>query len=81
MDNKSEEIGAQLREEIVWEIKQLFSDKENLGVNIRMIKELTLVLKELERIFEKSDEEVLNRRFEQQEEFYRKIKEKTIIKS
>ena len=54
-------------DEMILEIENLFSDRENLSINIKMIKELTNVLKELEKLHddqidEKSDAEQRNKK-------------------
>lgn len=70
----------EIRNGIIMEIKRLFEEKESLNNNIKMIKELTIVLKDLDRIFEKNDESIAEDQVKKDyENFYNKIKESVMI--
>lgn len=70
----------EIRNDIIMEIKRLFEEKEDLSNNIKMIKELTIVLKDLDRIFEKNDDSIAEEQAKKDHDnFYNKIKEKVMI--
>lgn len=68
-----------VRDTIIDCIQELSQDKENLLPNIKMIKELTSVLKEMDRIDERDDKQDGEKSKEEFYDFYNKIKDKTIL--
>lgn len=52
VNEKNNIIINKIIDDMILEIEKLFMDKENLLVNIKVIKELTMVLKELEKLYD-----------------------------
>ena len=67
-----------VRDTIIDCIQDLSSDKQNLLPNIKVIKELTSVLKEMDRIDERDDKQTENSK-EEIYDFYNKIRDKVSI--
>ncbi len=68
-----------VRDTIIDSIQELSVDKENLLPNIKVIKELTSVLKEMDRIEERDDTSVEEGSREELLSFYDDIKSRTVI--
>lgn len=68
-----------VRDTLIDCIQELSQDKENLLPNIKMIKELTSVLKEMDRIDERDDRCDGEKSKEEFYDFYNKIKDKVTI--
>ena len=79
MEKKSFTVKVRaVRDTIIDCIQDLSSDKQNLLPNIKVIKELTSVLKEMDRIDEKDDKQAENSK-EDIYDFYNKIRDKVSI--
>lgn len=68
-----------VRDTLIDCIQELSNDKENLLPNIKMIKELTSVLKEMDRIDERDDRGDGERSKEEFYNFYNEIKDKVTL--
>lgn len=68
-----------VRDTIIDCIQELSQDKENLLPNIKMIKELTSVLKEMDRIDERDEKGDEQKNKEEFYDFYNKIKDKVTL--
>ena len=69
---KNSIIVNQIIDEMILEIEKLFADRENLISNMKIIKEITMVLKELEKLYDYNDEQVNQK---QRTEFMNKLLE------
>ena len=69
---KNSIIVNQIIDEMILEIEKLFADRENLISNMKIIKEITMVLKELEKLYDYNDEHVNQK---QRTEFMNKLLE------
>lgn len=63
INEKNNKIINKIIDDMILEIEKLFADKENLFTNIKVIKELTMVLKELEKLYD-NEQEFMNRNSE-----------------
>lgn len=67
-----------IRDSMIIDIQELSADKPNLLNNIKVIKELTTILRELDRIIDQQEED------EEEEveldHFYEKIKDRSVIR-
>lgn len=68
-----------VRDTIIDCIQELSQDKENLLPNIKMIKELTSVLKEMDRIDERDDKQDGEKSRDMFYDFYNEIKGKVTL--
>lgn len=68
-----------VRDTLIDCIQELSNDKENLLPNLKVIKELTSVLKEMDRIDERDDKHDGEKSKEEFYHFYDKIKDKVTI--
>lgn len=68
-----------VRDTIIDCIQELSSDKENLLPNIKTIKELTAILKEMDRIDDREDRAAGEGSKDEFYDFYNKIKEKVVL--
>ncbi len=78
-DRYADKVRA-VRDTIIDSIQELSEDRENLLPNIKMIKELTAVLKEMDRIEERDERPTKESNKEELYSFYEGIKADTIIK-
>lgn len=68
-----------IRDSIITDIQQLSEDKENLMSNVKNIKELTSIVKELDRIIENDGEEERLEKKLIQDDFFEKIRKRVEI--
>ena len=69
---KNSVIVNQIIDEMILEIEKLFADRENLLPNMKTIKEITMVLKELEKLYDHNDDQL---NYKQRTEFMNKLME------
>lgn len=69
----------EIRDSIIIDIQQLSEDKENLMSNVKNIKELTSIVKELDRIIENDGEEERLEKKLLQDDFFEKIRKRVEI--
>lgn len=69
----------EIRDSIVIDIQKLSEDKENLMSNVKNIKELTSIIKELDRIIESDGEEQRAEKRLSQDDFFEQIRKRVEI--
>lgn len=69
----------EIRDSIIIDIQKLSEDKENLMSNVKNIKELTSVVKELDRIIESDGEEQRLEKRLSQDDFFEQIRKRVEI--
>ncbi|MEG1554911.1 MAG: hypothetical protein RRZ64_07095 [Rikenellaceae bacterium] len=69
----------EIRDSIIIDIQKLSEDKENLMSNVKNIKELTSIVKELDRIIESDGEEQRIEKQYSQDDFFEQIRKRVEI--
>lgn len=69
----------EIRDSIIIDIQKLSEDKENLMSNVKNIKELTSIVKELDRIIESDGEEQRIEKRLSQDDFFEQIRKRVEI--
>lgn len=69
----------EIRDSIIIDIQKLSEDKENLMSNVKNIKELTSIVKELDRIIESDGEEQRAEKRLSQDDFFEQIRKRVEI--
>lgn len=69
----------EIRDSIIIDIQKLSEDKENLMSNVKNIKELTSIVKELDRIIESDGEEQRAEKQLLQDDFFEQIRKRVEI--
>ncbi|MEG1793832.1 MAG: hypothetical protein RR257_02290 [Rikenellaceae bacterium] len=69
----------EIRDSIIIDIQKLSEDKENLMSNVKNIKELTSIIKELDRIIESDGEEQRIEKQYSQDDFFEQIRKRVEI--
>ena len=67
-----------IRDSMIIDIQELSADKPNLLNNIKVIKELTTILRELDRIIDQQEDD--EEEEEELDHFYREIEERSVIR-
>lgn len=69
----------EIRDSIIIDIQKLSEDKENLMSNVKNMKELTSIIKELDRIIESDGEEQRAEKRLSQDDFFEQIRKRVEI--
>lgn len=69
----------EIRDSIIIDIQKLSEDKENLMSNVKNMKELTSIVKELDRIIESDGEEQRAEKRLSQDDFFEQIRKRVEI--